>query len=542
MQEAEPIDAHKDSREDPHDESASDSVNSKTDRASQQVDHEGPPRLAFPVVGVGASAGGLEAFTEFFKLMPADCGMAFVLIQHLPPDRESLIAEILSRHTRMPVHQVEQGMPVQINSVYAIRPGCTLTIKEGHLHLGERLAKPANNRPVDDFFKSLAEEQRERSICIIMSGMGSNGTAGAQAIKAVGGLCVAQHLESAQFPSMPRHLIDAGYADFVLRVAEMPDVLINYIRQPYVQGKDDGPLRRDQQHLREILAVLRTRTRHDYSGYKKATLLRRIQRRMSLNHIAELGEYAKLLRQSTTEVTALGDDLLIHVTGFFRDAQAWESLRNNVIVPLLANREPNSQVRCWVTACSSGEEAYTLAMLLVEEAERIRKPLDIKIFATDTAQRTLANARAGIYPGGIEAEISPQRLDRFFHREDAVYRVRQELRQMVVFAPQNILQDPPFSRLDIATCRNLLIYLEPPVQARLLSMLHFGLRQGGALFLGTSETVGDGDGLFDVIDKKSRIYRRMGPTRHGVLEFPLPRPMTQLPRALAPQVVRRWRS
>jgi two-component system CheB/CheR fusion protein len=493
------------------------------DRTVQPVDREEPPRLAFPVVGIGASAGGLEAFIDFFKCMPSESGIAFILVQHLPPDRESLIADILSRHTRMPVHQIDNQMPVKVNSVYVIRPGHTLTLKEGLLHLGRNLKRPGNNRPVDDFFKSLAEEQRERSICIIMSGMGSNGTAGAQAIKAVGGLCIAQDLESAQYPSMPRHLIEAGYADFVLNVKEIPEVLLGYIKQPYVNGAGTLDQRSEQQYLREILAILRTRTRQDFSGYKKPTILRRIQRRMSLNHLNKLGDYARLMRQSTTEVTSLSDDLLIHVTGFFRDPQAWEMLRLNVIVPLISSREVNAQVRCWVTACSSGEEAYTLAMLLAEEMERVRKPLDIKVFATDTAERTLASARAGVYPGRIEAEISPERLDRFFQKEEAVYRVKPELRQIVVFAPQNILHDPPFSKLDIITCRNLLIYLEPPVQQRLLSVLHFGLRQRGALFLGGSETAGDDGELFEVVDKKSRIFRRIGPTRHGSIDFPLPR-------------------
>jgi two-component system CheB/CheR fusion protein len=504
----------------------------ESDRSAPPVDRELPPRLAFPVVGIGASAGGLEAFTEFFKAMRPDSGMAFVLIQHLPPDRDSMIAEILSRHTRMRVSQVENGMPVEVNVVYVIRPGNTMTIKDGVLHLGEDVGRPLHSRPVDDFFKSLAEEQRERSICIIMSGMGSNGTAGAQAVKAVGGLCIAQDPESAQFSSMPRHLVDAGYADYVLRVTEMPDVLLGYVKQPYVAGTADVTLRNQQQQLREILAILRTRTRQDFSGYKKPTVLRRIQRRMGINRLTNLNDYARLLRQSTTEVNSLGDDLLIHVTGFFRDRAAWEALRTSVIVPLIASREPNSQVRCWVTACSSGEEAYSLAMLLVEECEAARKTLDIKVFATDTAERTLGNARGGIYPGGIEAELSPQRLERFFQREDAVYRVRPELRQTVVFAPQNILQDPPFSRLDIATCRNLLIYLEPAAQKRLLSVLHFGLRQGGTLFLGTSETVGEGGDLFEVLDKKARIYRRVGPTRHGAVDFPLPRAGTPAAEAL----------
>jgi two-component system CheB/CheR fusion protein len=457
--------------------------------------------------------------------MPPDSGMAFVVIQHLPPDRQSMVAEIISKHTRMPVQQVRDGMPVEVNHVYVIRPGHTLTIKNGRLHLGSEVDRPRHGRPVDDFLKSLAEEQREKAICIIMSGMGSNGAAGAQGIKAVGGICIAQDPETAAFPSMPRQLIEAGYADYVLRLSDMPDALIGYIRHPYTSEHLDASelARGEQHHLREILAILRTRIRQDFSGYKKPTVLRRIQRRMGLNRLTDLGEYARFLRQSAVEIAALGDDLLIHVTGFFRDAEAWEALRTHVIVPLVAARESGESVRCWVAACSSGEEAYSLAILLVEEMERVNKSLDIKVFATDTAERTLLNARNGVYPGGIEADISPGRLNQFFTREDAVYRIRQDLREKVVFAPQNVLQDPPFSRLDIATCRNLLIYLEPDLQNRVVQLLHFGVREGGAVFLGSSETVPADEGLFEVIDKKARIFRRVGPTRNGTVDFPKPR-------------------
>ena len=495
------------------------------DRQAMAVDHEQPPRLPFPVVGIGASAGGLEAITEFVTAMRPDSGMAFVFIQHLPPERESMIAEILSRKTKMPVYQVEDGMEVKPDHLYVIRPGHVLTIRDGRLHLGPQLGKKAANRPVDDFFRSLAEEQRERAICVVMSGMGSNGSAGAQAVKAVGGLVVAQDPETAQFPSMPRHLIDQGYADFILPPRDIPEVLLQYAVHPY--ARDDGrdateQARRSENHLREVLAVLRTRTRTDFGGYKKPTLLRRVQRRMGLARVAEIGEYARLLRQSPSEVRLLADDLLIHVTGFFRDPKAWEALRQKVVAPLIARREPESELRAWVTACSSGEEAYSLAMMLVEEAERADKPLGIKVFATDMAERPLIHARAGVYPGGIESEIDPGRLEKFFEREEGVYRVRQFLRECVIFAPQNVLQDPPFSRLDIVSCRNLLIYLEPEVQQRLLALLHFGLREGGALFLGGSETVSTAEELYELVDKRARIFRRVGPTRHGAVDFSLP--------------------
>lgn len=462
--------------------------------------------------------------------MPPDSGMAFVLIQHLSPDRESMLAEILTRHTRMTVLQVEDGMQVHANHVYIIRPGNSLFIQDGKLRLGEILQRKSNNRPVDDFFRSLAEEQRERAICIVMSGMGSNGAAGAQAIKAVGGLCIAQDPDSAEYPSMPRHLMEAGYADYVIPPKDMPAVLLAYAGHPYASGRERtaAQIKRDEGAFREILAILRTRTRQEFAGYKKPTLVRRVQRRMGLARILKMVDYAKMLRHNASEITALVDDLLIHVTGFFRDSEAWEVLRERVIVPMVAAREPDASIRCWVAACASGEEAYTLAMLLVEEAERADKPLDIKIFATDMADRTLQNARAGTYPAGIETEITQERLNRFFTKEDAVYRIRADLRERVVFAPQNVLQDPPFSRIDIATCRNLLIYLEPELQQKLLSLLHFGLREGGTLFLGTSETVAGSDEMFDPIDKKWRIYRRVGPTRHGRVEFPPPRTVRDL--------------
>jgi two-component system CheB/CheR fusion protein len=495
-------------------------LRTESDRTAQPVDLEAPPRLPFPVIGVGASAGGLEAFIEFFSALPPKSGMAFVLIQHLPPDRESLIADILTKRTEMPVHQVEDGMPVEVDHVYVIRPGRTMTIKEGRLHLGDPLEKPGHRCPVDDFFRSLAEEQRERAVCVVMSGMGSNGTAGAQVIKAVGGVCIAQDPESAKFPSMPRNLIDSGLADFVLRPHDIPDVLRRYASHPYAQSRgSDSGLEGERQAFTEILSVIRTRSRQEFGGYKKPTVLRRIQRRMGLHQILTLGEYLRLLRQNSSEAASLADDLVIHVTGFFRDPDAWESLRERVIAPLVA--DPELPIRAWITACSSGEEAYTLAILLCEAAAATGKLLDIKIFATDLADRVLGHARNGVYPLGIESEISPERLERFFDKDDAFYRVKPALRELVVFAPQNILQDPPFSRLDICTCRNLLIYLDPEVQKRVLYLLHFALSQGGCLLLGNSETVSGADDLWETIDKKWRIFRRVGPTRHLDLDFPI---------------------
>jgi two-component system CheB/CheR fusion protein len=471
--------------------------------------------LPFPVVGIGASAGGIPALETVFADVPPDCGMAFVIVLHLSPDHTSMLDSILSRQTRLPVQEIVDGVAVEPNHVYVIAPGYSLTLAEGKLHLGEPVEKRGHRRPVDDFFRSLAAEQREKSIAIILSGTGTNGTAGAQAIKAAGGICIAQDPETAAFPGMPSSLIQAGYADQVLAPEKMVTVLQRYIHAPYTDDDRDveEQLVRDRAHLREVLAILRTRTRHDFNGYRTPTLLRRIQRRMSLAAAETLREYADILRQNSEEVGALSNDLMINVTGFFRNPEAWEALRTAVIAPLIAARAESRQpLRAWVTACASGEEPYTLAMIIAEEMSG-KEHFDVKIFATDTADRSLALARAGVYPGGIEADLSPQRLERFFDKDEHTYRVKKMIRDMVVFAPQDILRDPPFSRVDLCTCRNLLIYLEPATQRRVLGLLHFALRDGGYLFLGNTETYGGNEHLFEVVSKKWRIYRRAGLNR-----------------------------
>ena len=469
--------------------------------------------LPFPVVGIGASAGGLQALQEFFEQVAPDSGMAYVVVQHLSPDHTSLLGEIISRHARIPVTEIRDRTPVEPNKAYVIAPGHTLTLELGHLRLGDPVEKRGHRRPVDDFFRSLAAEQKDKAVAVILSGTGTNGTAGAQVIKAAGGICIAQQPDSASFPGMPRSLIHAGYADQVLEAREIPGVLLRYARYSSAANgngaADEDGLQVDRAHLREILAILRTRTKHDFNGYRKATLLRRIQRRMGLMDSAELTDYAKVLRSSASEVGALAKDLMINVTGFFRDIEAWEALRTGVIDPLVASRHEGQTIRCWVTACASGEEAYTLAMLL-SEALASREHIDFKIFATDTSERSLALARAGVYPGGIEADLSPERLAQFFDRDDHAYRVKKELREKVVFAPQDLLRDPPFSRIDLCSCRNLLIYLEPDTQRRVLSMLHFALNNGGYLFLGNTESHNGSENLFEVVSKKWRIFRRTG--------------------------------
>ena len=490
------------------------------------VGNESKAYLPFHVVGIGASAGGLQALEEFFENVAEDSGMAYVVVQHLSPDHTSLLGEILTRRARIPVTEIRDGMPVERNKAYVIAPGHTLTLELGLLKLGDPVEKRGHRRPVDDFFRSLALEQSEKAVAVILSGTGTNGTAGAQAIKAAGGICIAQQPDSASFPGMPRSLIHAGYADQVLEAREIPGMLVRYARYPFngdgdAQAADDA-LQLDRAHLREIMAIVRTRTKHDFNGYRKPTLLRRIQRRMGLVDTANLSDYATILRSSTNEVGALANDLMINVTGFFRDPEAWEALRIGVITPLIASKQEGQTVRCWVSACASGEEAYTLAMLIAEELTH-REHVDVKIFATDTADRSLVLARAGVYPGGIEADLTPERLDRFFDKDEHVFRVKKEIRDMVVFAPQDLLRDPPFSRIDICSCRNLLIYLEPETQRRVLSMLHFALRDGGYLFLGNTESFTGSEHLFEVISKKWRLYRRIGSAQlrfAGITETP----------------------
>ncbi len=502
----------------------------KGGKRPNQRDIAAPPddapqaRLPFPIVGIGASAGGIQALEEFFTNVDTDSGMAYVVVQHLSPDHTSMLGEILGRDAKIPVEEIVDGVAVLPNHVYVIAPGFTLTLAEGKLRLGEPVENYGHRRPIDDFLRSLADEQKEMAIAVILSGTGTNGTAGCQAIKAAGGICIAQDPDTAAFPGMPQSLVHAGYADQVLRTEEIPSVLKRYVRRPYlgVEDRDDDAedaLLRDRAHIREIIAILRARTRHDFAGYRKPTLLRRVQRRMSLMACETLADYGALLRENPEEVTSLANDLMINVTGFFRDPDAWEALRTSVIAPLVASRAADQPLRAWVTACASGEEPYTLAMIIAEEM-RGRERIEVKIFATDTADRSLALARAGVYPAGIEADIASERLARFFDKDEHTYRVKKEIRDMVVFAPQDVLRDPPFSRVDLCTCRNLLIYLEPETQRRVLALLHFSLRDGGYLFLGNTESFSGSEHLFELISKRWRIYRRTGAAQHRFAEVP----------------------
>lgn len=497
----------------------------RQEQIDESADAASGPAMTIPVVGIGASAGGIEALGSFFDAMSADSGCAFVVVLHLDPKRESEMARILSGRTEMPVVQVEDGMPLASDHVYVIAPDTELSLLAGRL----RVSKPSEHRgqrhPVDVLFASIAAEQRERSVSIVLSGTGSNGTEGLKAIRAEGGMSLVQAPETAKFDGMPRSAIAAGLADQVLPPEQMPEALLAYLRHDYVSAPvavEPAPPR-SEVTIEQVLEILRARNGHDFGSYKRNTLRRRIHRRMGLRNIEALADYLDDLRNNPDEVATLVADLMISVTGFFRDPEAWKALGELVISPLVAARENGGAVRVWVPACATGEEAYSIAMLVTEHAEVAGKRFDLKVFATDAQEDNLRKARDGIYPAAALAGFPPERVGRFFEKLDGSFQVSKELRDMVVFAAHNLLRDPPFSRLDIVSCRNFLIYLEPEAQQRIIAQCHFALRPDGHLFLGNAETIGRHDELFETVSKKWRIYGRTGPTRHDLIDYRPPR-------------------
>lgn len=475
-----------------------------------------------PIVGIGASAGGLDAFKKFFSAMPADSGAAFVLIQHLDPTRESRIAELVGAYTPMRVMQVQDGTRVEANHVYVIPPDKDLSIRERTLRLSAPAAPRSLRMAVDCFLRSLAEDQHEKAIGIILSGSGTDGTLGLKEIKAAGGMTMAQNPRSAQHDGMPRSAIASGSADYVLPADQMAPALLTYLQHAAVTATGIEALRENvPSPLTSAVALLLARTKFDFSGYKKGTLWRRIQRRMSLRHIDHVLTYVELLRNDPAEVAALFKDLLINVTSFFREPAAWQILQEQVIRRLVAEKDADTPLRVWVPACATGEEAYSIAMVLLEEIHASEKSCCLQVFASDVDVDALEVARAGVYQEGIAAYVRPERLSRFFIKGECGYRVNAELRDAVVFAHQSLLSDPPFSKLDVISCRNLLIYLEPELQERIIALLHFALVEGGYLFLGSAEGIGPQEDLFEVISQKWRIYRRIGLARHDKLQFPV---------------------
>lgn len=473
------------------------------------------------VVGMGASAGGLEACKKLLQALPADTGMAFILVQHLDPTHESMMVELLADHTSMTVRQAADGMPLEPEHLYVIPPGSYLSVAHGALRLTYPRARHGARMPFDHLLYSLAEECGERAICLVLSGTGADGSLGLQSIKKNGGLVIVQDPDEAAYDGMPRNAIMTGLVDHVLPVARIAEALS---RPNLVRSRGDRAIQPaalgDDASIASIIELLRSKTAHDFTQYKPGTLRRRIERRMGMAAIdpADKEKYLELLRQDQAELDLLAKDLLINVTSFFRDRKVFDFLAEKIVPDLVANRPPDQPIRIWDAGCSTGEETYSLAMLFLEQIASAKRNIKLQVFASDVDGDAVTSAREGLYPDTIASDVSPERLARFFVKEDGRgYRVVPELRSCVVFTVQDILADPPFSRLDMISCRNLLIYLLPEAQAKVISLFHFALREGGVLLLGKSESVGTDRGLFEPISKSAKVYRHVGRRRHGEL-------------------------
>ncbi|MHB8483217.1 MAG: chemotaxis protein CheB [Nitrospiria bacterium] len=469
-----------------------------------------PTKNNFCVVGIGASAGGLEALEEFFRHTSADIGVAFVIVQHLDPGHKSLMVDLLKRCTTMNVNQVEDGMMVRSNCVYVIPPNKHLAMLRGRLHLLDLDPLHPIRLPIDFFFRSLAEDRGNKSICIVLSGTGTDGTLGLKAIKAAGGMTMAQEQSTAKFDSMPRNAIATGYVDSILPVAQMSAELTRFVRHPYISRtvKVDSEEPADQSNLDKIFILLRAHTGHDFSHYKRNTIRRRIERRMAVHQINSIQEYLRYIQQNKAEIDSLFKDLLIGVTGFFRDREAFGVLEKKVIPRLFENRVADIPIRIWVAGCSTGEEVYSIAILMKDQMERLSRTFKVQIFATDIDQHALEVARNACYPESIAADISPAHLKRFFSKEGTSYRVKQFAREMVLFTKHDLLRDAPFSKLDLVICRNLLIYLGVALQKKIIPLFHYTLNPAGFMMLGSSETIGEFVDLFEPVDKKWKIFQR----------------------------------
>jgi len=484
-----------------------------------------PSTLDFPVVGLGASAGGLQAIRLFFENMPQDNGMAFVVVLHLSPDHQSIADKIIQESTKMPVLQVTERVSIQKNQVYVISPGQRLTMNDGMLEVSDSDTRESRHASIDLFFRDLAEVHRARAFCIVLSGTGTDGAVGLSRIKEHGGVTFAQAPEDAEFDGMPRAAVETRMVDLVLPVVEMPQKLLELwrnsreIRLPTANDPELQAIatvsERDaalaEQLLHDILIQLRTGTGHDFKHYKRATVLRRIERRMQVTGQPDLSGYYRYLQDNPEETKSLLEDMLIGVTNFFRDREAFEALERDVVPQLVsaaisAQRE-KEEIRVWSAGCSTGEEVYSLAMLLTDQLQLDASAASLQLFATDIDERAISVGRAGLYPQAILTDVPPSRLRHYFLKEDDHYRIRKEIRERVLFAKHSLLSDPPFSQIDLIVCRNLLIYLDREVQREILQMFHFSLRPGGFLFLGSSESADACHELFTPVDKRNRIFR-----------------------------------
>ena len=487
----------------------------------------------FLIVGLGASAGGIQALKEFFSRVPPDSGMAYVVILHMSPEHESRLAQILQSTSPIPVTQVQESEKIYPNHVYVIPPNRSLEMKDGHVIPTDVIGLEERRSPIDLFFRTLADTSDSRAVSVILSGTGSDGSTGIKRIKENGGVAIAQNPREAEYADMPKNAIATGLVDHVLPVSEIPAKIIAYknnvaaVQLPRT-AKDIEPT--DGQALRDIFTQLRTRTGHDFSNYKRGTILRRIERRMGLLESADLGAYARYMREHVDEASTLMKDLLISVTNFFRDPESIKALERHTLPKLFEGKDDKQSVRVWVAGCATGEEAYTMAILLSEAGEKTRPGVQVQLFATDLDADAISVAREGYYTESEVAEVSPVRLHRFFVKETNGYRVRRELREIILFAVHNLIKDPPFSHLDLVSCRNLLIYLNRTAQSRVLEVAHFALNPESYLFLGASESIEGATDLFAAVDKEHHIFQsRSVPTRMKLPMLELGSPPTVQP-------------
>ena len=478
----------------------------------------------FPIVGIGASAGGLEALELFLQNVPESSGMAFVIVQHLDPTHKGIMAELLQRDTAMKVTQVKDHTRVRPNCVYVIPPNKDMSVLHGVLHLFDPAAPRGLRLPIDFFFRALADDSEERSIGVILSGMGTDGTLGLKAIKGKAGVVFVQDPASAKFDGMPRSAVEAGLADVVAPVEALPGKIIAYLRHSPLIAKP-RLVEEDKAHsaFDKIVILLRAQTGHDFSLYKKNTIYRRVERRMGIHQIDQIASYVRFVQQNPQELDLLFKEFLIGVTNFFRDPAAWETLKAQVIPALLKDRPASQAVRVWVPGCATGEEPYSLAMVFREALEQLKLARNhtIQIFATDLDRDAIEKARAGIFPANIAADVSSERLSRFFVHLERGYQVSKPVREAVIFASQNVIMDPPFTKLDLVSCRNMLIYMMPELQKKLLPLFHYSLNPNGFLFLGSAETIGGCTDLFAPLEGEAQLYRRLESGPHAEpVEFP----------------------
>ena len=464
------------------------------------------------VIGIGASAGGLEALQQFFEYMPPNSGLSFVVVQHLSPDYKSLMADILGKHTEMAVCQAENHMAVEADTVYLIPPKKYMTVRDGKLHLSD--APGTLNHPIDAFFASLAEEKKEHAIAVVLSGTGSDGTNGVKAVKEVGGLVIAQDPDSAKFDGMPRSVINTGLADFVLSPEEIAEEILNFSNTPLLLRplRSDGLLSEEdalfseEETLSHIYTILKNASGIDFTYYKRSTILRRIERRMLVTHTATLADFARLLGDSPEEVNILTREIFIGVTSFFRDPAFFEKLKYNAVYKIVERAKEDEPIRVWSAGCSTGEEAYSIAILFREVMEEMQVQRDVKIFATDVDSRAIEQAGKGVFSENIIDDVTPDRLAKFFLKVSNQYQIAKDIRRMIVFATHNMFSDPPFGKLDLISCRNVMIYFQPVMRRGLFAIFHSALKNGAYLFLGKSETAGEYVSLFKPVCSAEKIY------------------------------------